>query len=207
MSNGYTYSVDPSQLANRTQPFEDPLEAAEQFLGVAEDSFDPDYEAQIAPLLPRIPAREADLLEMYYLHHKRQADIAVIFGVTQAAISYRLGRGIQRLKFLLLIPSVTEEDLRESLPLVFKEAIDVNILVGMWQTTCQSEVANKLNLTQGRVRHRFFRAVKKLHDFAESDIRLKPYAKIFDTIADKNFNTLREVRLPQWSGRGGDVCT
>ncbi len=84
--------------------------------------------------------------------------------------------------------------------------IDVSILVGMWQTTCQSEVASLLGLTQGRVRHRFFKAVRALTKFAEDNSKLEPYAKIFTAISDKNFNVLREVKLPQWSDRGGDEC-
>ena len=209
MSNGYVYPVDPRQLENIPAFFQDPLEEAECLLSLTDeiaDRLDPSYEAQIEPLLPRIPAREADLLKMYFLQHKRQADIAIIFGVTQAAVSYRLDRGIQRIKFLLSIPQITEEGLRSALPLAFENPIDIDILVGMWGSTCQSAVAEKLGLTQGRVRHRFFRAVKTLHTKAETDPRLEPYAKVFDAIADRNFCVLREVRLPQWSGRGGDAC-
>src|SRR5208337_2422667 len=104
------------------------------------------YEGRIAPLLDRIPKREADLIYLYFIQKKRQADIAIIFNVTQAAISYRLDRGLKRIKFLLSIPQVTEEDIRRALPEIFKE-IDVNILVGMWSTTCQSQVAENLGLT------------------------------------------------------------
>jgi len=126
--------------------------------------------------------------------------------VTQAAISYRLDRGIQRIKFLLSIPQVTEEDLRRDLPGVFEQAIDVDILVGMWETTCQSEVASRLKLTQGRVRHRFFKAVKTLETASSEDPKYEPYFKIFNAIASKRFNILREVKLPQWADRGGDEC-
>lgn len=209
--SSFTYPVDPSQIANKMPPtpFEDPLELAEQQAGLSDDEaemLNPSYEAQIVPLLPRIPVREADLLEMYFIHKKRQADIAIIFGVTQAAISYRLERGIQRIKFLLSIPRLTEQEIRDTLPLAFKDEIDIDILVGMWQTTCQSEVAIKLGLTQGRVRHRFFRAVRTLREKAKEDARLEPYAKVFDAISSKKFNILREVKLPQWAGRGGDAC-
>lgn len=191
---------------------------------------DGDYESRIAPLLDRIPEREADLIFLYFIEKKRQADIATIFGVTQAAISYRLDRGIQRLKFLLKIPQVTEEDMRGDLPEIFPTKsgcprcetlpgggclicagsksilIDVEILVGMWATTCQSEVASKLGLTQGRVRHRFFKAVKTLEEIAKLDDRFQPYQQIFSAVAGKKFNILREVKLPQWADRGGDEC-
>lgn len=217
MSNGYVIPIDPAELANRFS-YEDPLfddedEQIDEDLvtNVSADSLsdyfsDGDYESRIAPLLDRIPEREADLIYLYFIEKKRQADIATIFGVTQAAISYRLDRGIKRLKFLLAIPQVSKEDLESDLPSVFAQKIDVDILIGMWATTCQSEVASNLGLTQGRVRHRFFKAVKTLEEAALRDERYEPYQKIFSAIASKKFNILREVKLPQWADRGGDEC-
>jgi hypothetical protein len=76
----------------------------------------------------------------------------------------------------------------------------------MWKTTCQSEVAKQLDLTQGRVRHRFFNAVQALERFMAEDEVFQPYHKIFVSIASKKFNILREVKLPQWAGRGQDKC-
>lgn len=209
MANGYVIPIDPAELASR---FASPDEVEEESIDEEEidsvvESFlkGADYDSRIAPLLNRIPEREADLIWLYYIQKKRQADIAEIFEVTQAAISYRLDRGLQRIKFLLSIPQVTEEDLREDLARIF-QAIDVNILVGMWQTTCQSEVATRLGLTQGRVRHRFFKSVSTLKEAADKDDRFDPYHRIFSAISSKRFNILREVRLPQWANRGGDEC-
>ena len=213
MSNGYVIPIDPAELSNRfASPDSEPdlddderEEDGEHDDEVASFLVGADYESRISPLLNRIPQREADLIYLYYIQKKRQADIAEIFGVTQAAISYRLDRGLQRIKFLLSIPHATEDDLRDDLSEAF-EAIDVNILVGMWQTTCQSEVANRLGLTQGRVRHRFFKSVEQLKKLAADDPKFTPYERIFSAISSKKFNILREVRLPQWSGRGGDEC-
>lgn len=215
MSVGYVIPVDPSELANRFSGDDESLDFRLDELSVeAYEDLDDDrdlpegYEARVEALLDRIPEREADLIDLYYLKKKRQADIAAIFEVTQAAISYRLDRGIQRIKFLLSIPEVTEPDLRQDLSEVLPHRIDVDILVGMWQTTCQSEVAAQLKLTQGRVRHRFFKAVKAIEVAAAANEKYAPYKAIFSTIADKKkFNILREVKLPQWSNRGGDAIT
>jgi predicted XRE-type DNA-binding protein len=208
MSGGYVISVDPYEMANRFS-FQEPMfsDECESFddLDSSVMSMD-DMEDQLALLLDKIPEREADLIQLYYIQKKRQSDIAEIFGVTQAAISYRLSRGIQRIKFLLSIPCVTEEDLRKDLPLVPLKRIDVDILVGIWKTTCQSDVATKLRITQGRVRHRFFIAVEQLRNKAEKDAKFEPYNCIFTSIANKRFNILKEVKLPQWSGRGGNNC-
>lgn len=209
MSSGYVIPIDPAQIAQRFAAPDTLLQFFEEWDGQSLPDQLPDesptYE-DIVPLLPRLPDREADLIELYFVNHKRQADIAIIFGITQAAVSYRLDRGIKRIRFLLSIPAVTEEQMREALPTVFEEPIDVDILVGMWKTTCQSEVATSLGLTQGRVRHRFFRAVNTLKAAAETDESLIDYYSIFSAISSKKFNILREVKLPQWAGRGGDEC-
>ena len=207
MGSGYVIPVDPSELANRfsTLSHEDQILEAEEAERRELLDEDENFEDRIEPLLDRIPKREADIIYLYFIQKKRQADIAIIFDVTQAAISYRLDRGLKRIKFLLSIPKVTEDDIRYDLPFIFKP-IDVEILAGMWATTCQSQVAENLKLTQGRVRHRFFKAVKVLKDAAERDAKFAPYEKVFSAIATKKFNILREVQLPQWSDRGGDGC-
>lgn len=203
MSSGYVIPVDPSSLANRLvapEPF-DPLAEEEV---EAESFLTPENFDKVNLLLDRIPKREADLLYLYFIEKKRQADIAAIFDVTQAAVSYRLDRGLKRIKFLLDLPNVTVEEMQEDLPKVPFKEIDVDILVGMWETTCQSEVANRLGLTQGRVRHRFFKAVEVLEDAAAREETFQPYHKVFSAISKKKFNILREVKLPQWANRGGD---
>lgn len=234
MSAGYVVPIDPNDFSRfvGADPrydgslfdgeddclTEDEMDALEQEMLQLLDS--ENYESNVLPLLDRIPDREADIIELYFLHRKRQADIATIFGITQAAVSYRLGRGIKRIKFLLDLPAVTREqmvaDLSEAfpsqhvLPSELEEDpeadvnVDVKILVHMWSTTCQSEVAKTLGLTQGRVRHRFFKAVDRLKELAQGNSRLEPYADIFLKISEqKQFNILREVKLPQWSDRGG----
>lgn len=222
MSAGYVVPVDPIELASRLSNihrYEDTedlmlesLDAGgvealdESLLEDQEPYLEDGYEDQVLTLLDRIPEREADLIYLYYCLKKRQADIAAIFEVTQAAISYRLARGLQRIKFLLELPSVTDEEIRKDLPEVFPQEIDVDILVGMWKTTCQSEVASMLGLTQGRVRHRFFKAVDVLGKAADANEKYRPYHEIFNKIASKKFNILREVKLPQWANRGGDAC-
>lgn len=233
MNNGYVVSVDPNEL-NRFASYDPRNEEA------VEDETDEDheqlaemwallqnqeYKVQLQPLLERIPEREADIIELYFLTDKRQADIATIFEMTQAAVSYRLARGIKRIKFLLDIPDVSREQMQKDLSEVFtlrplaKESqdkdprtidgihIDVQILIHMWETTCQSVVAKELNLTQGRVRHRFFKAVARLKEIAALNPKYEPYSAIFNKISDKGFNMLREVKLPQWQGRGGDEIT
>lgn len=213
-SNGYVIPIDPSEFSHYAgyDPRDDEdNEGEEEEVELTEEEIlflkSQDFHSRIEPLLDRIPSREADIIHLYFLQGKRQLDIAEIFNMTQAAVSYRLARGIKRIKFLLEIPPITEAQLREDLPKAFP-TIDVDILVGMWLTTCQSEVAHRLGLTQGRVRHRFFTAVEKLRELALDDSTYDPYADLFTKISSKRFTILWEVKLPQWSDRGTDelVC-
>jgi len=209
-THGYVISVDPAELANRFPdpasllgPDDEPEKEDEEFTRL----FNADtFKDVIEPLLDRIPAREADFIYLYYSLKKRQADIAAIFEVTQAAVSYSLGRGIQRIKFLLELPAITDDELRALLEEIFDEPIDVDILMGIWTSTCQTVVAKELQLTQGKVRHRLFRAVKTLKAKAAQDPKYAPAEKVFTLISSKKykFNILRRVELPQWGDKGTD---
>jgi DNA-directed RNA polymerase specialized sigma24 family protein len=50
---------------------------------------------ELEALFDQLPPKEADTLYLYFVRHKRIADIAGVYGVTRAAISYRIQRGIQ----------------------------------------------------------------------------------------------------------------
>jgi hypothetical protein len=217
----YIAPIDPAHLASRDLLADGLMEAAEEGLVEADPEVGAfleaaSYEEEIKPLLDRIPEREADLIHLYFLLRKKQAEIAAIFGITQAAVSYRLDRGLQRLKFLLSIPQVDPDEMREDLARAGFPDIDVAILLGIWETTCQSEVAKNLNQTQGRVRHRFFTALGALRGMADREKEqldeeglegpLQRYYRVFFAISE-NFNILREVKLPQWADRGLDCCS
>jgi predicted nucleotidyltransferase len=67
-------------------------------------------------------------------------------------------------------------------------------MVSMWETTCQSEVAKKLGVSQGLVRHRFLRTLTRMRNVPKFD----NYVKLFEYIAE-NLNILREVQRPIWN--------
>jgi len=119
--------------------------------------------------LYRIPIREADLIRLYYKDKMKQEQIAKLFRITQAAVSYRLHRGIKRIQFLRTIPELEKKDFDIELAPKFSEQ-DREILWRMYETTCQSEIAKQMSLTQGRVRHRFFRALGKIKELIASEI-------------------------------------
>ena len=129
----------------------------------------PDFSV-IETYLDRIPDREADLISLYFRDKMKQEQIAKLFEITQAAVSYRLHRGIKRIQFLRTIPELNYEQFELELGCKFSEQ-DREILWRMYQTTCQSEVAKQLNLTQGRVRHRFFRSLNKIKELINEEAR------------------------------------
>lgn len=126
----------------------------------------------IERFLPRIPPREADLIRLYHHDKMKQEQIAKIFSITQAAVSYRLHRGIKRIQFLCTIPELEKDTFELELGPKFNEQ-DREILWRMYETTCQSEIAKQMNLTQGRVRHRFFRALQKIQQLIAEEAREK----------------------------------
>lgn len=102
----------------------------------------------------------------------KQEQIANLFGITQAAVSYRLHRGIKRIQFLRTIPELEHDQFELELGPKFCDQ-DREILWRMNETTCQSEIAKQMNLTQGRVRHRFFRSLQKIKDLIAEEAREK----------------------------------
>jgi len=151
---------------------------------------------RVRALLDQLPPREADFVDLYYFRHLNQTDIANIFGVSQPTVCYRLKRATDRIQFLLRLPDITKPELEEAMTGFLPDPLDAKIMVLMWETTCQSEVAKRLGVTQGLVRHRFIRAVKRMKTHDD----LADLAAMFDTIA-ANLNILREVKRPAWDGR------
>lgn len=150
MSVYYIQSLDPQELANRFST-DDILEPFPQM----DEEWKDLHLDKIRMVLDRLPDRESDLIRLYFFLNKKQTDIAEIFGVTQAAVSYRLKRAINRIRFLIELPDVTKEELYHDLVPVMPSTLDAQIFAEMFESTCQSEVATILGISQGRVRHRF----------------------------------------------------
>lgn len=200
--SAFVFPVNPLDLANKL--VFDP-EEAELAAMSTEDALEPKIATEdLEYYLQFLPPREADIIELYFCRRKRQSDIADMFGITQAAVSYRIDRSCKRLRFILGLPQVTEEDMERDLKRYFNE-VDTSILMEMYRTTCQSRVSKTLNISSGRVRHRFFKAVDSLAALVSKDATMAPYAKIFQEVKDAG--SLRvEVSLPQWQDRGVSKC-
>jgi DNA-directed RNA polymerase specialized sigma subunit len=185
-------TVDPSELESRVST-EDNLEFLEQVL-----SDEPTEEAlrnleRVREIMRELPAREADFVELYFFSHKTQTDIAEIFKVSQPTVCYRLQRATSRIRFVLGLPEIEDGELRDALCGFLGDDEDIEIMLRMYETTCQSAVAKAMGITQGKVRHRFKRSTKRM---LESP-RMEKFARIFTAI-EENLNILREVDRPAW---------
>jgi len=163
---------------------------------------------EIRCFLQKLPAREADLIELYYIHNKNQKDIAKMFNVTQGAISSRLSRARKRLEFIRDMPKITDEDIDRVLSPHFN-SMEMEIIQGMVKTTCQSKTARMINekygigddekrrMTQVKVRHRFEKCIKRLSQMIKTNPELKEYHKLLIMIKE-NLYKLHEVKLPHF---------
>ena len=150
----------------------------------------------LQPYLARLPQREQDLLFMHFIMRKKQTELGLIFNRTQAAISYRIKKAIERLQFLMSIPDVDEDDIRRDLAEIFGEE-DLAIMVGMFHHTCQTQVARDLGSNQCFIRHRFHKNIRTLKSQSDYDDVYVKYHDLFSKIRD-NTNILREVKLSRW---------
>lgn len=184
-------AMDPQDLENRF--------STEDSMAYMDSIFDSPSEeaiqtiARIRELLDSLPAREADFVDLYYFCKFRQTDIARLFRVSQPTVCYRLQRAAERIYFLLQLPTdLSLDKLRRSLKEVLEDPYDVQIMTLMYQTTCQSVVAKILRASQGRVRHRFLRSIKKLEMSGEYE----EYLKVFRLIAESGIIRREVQRTP-----------
>ena len=189
------YTVDPSEMEARFSN-EDGMGCMDSFTDEP-TAMDLDQLHKVREILPLLPAREADFVELYYFKKLRQTDIAEIFGVSQPTVCYRLARAAARIRFLLGLPDdVNIDGMEADLSSLLPDPLDVQIMLLMWQTTCQSEVAKRLGVSQGLVRHRFLRAISRM----KGSPRFEGYARLF-TYVSVNLNILREVQRTLWDDR------
>lgn len=147
----------------------------------------------VRKVLDRLPPREADFVELYFFKRIRQTTIAALFNVSQPTICYRLQRAAARIKYLLSLPELEPGELERAMRGVLSDEMDIRIMVGMAETTCQSEVAKGLGVSQGLVRHRFFRTLNRL----KSLDGMEKYVTLFQIVSE-NLNIMREVYRAEW---------
>lgn len=212
--------VDPTELESRFS-----IEDGLGFLDTTGNETISDESVEqldrVKKILHLLPDREADFVELYFFRKLKQTDIATIFRVSQPTVCYRLQRAANRIRFLLRLPDLEDGELEQVFADFLVDPLDVEIMVLMYETTCQSEVAKRLGVSQGLVRHRFIRTITKMgweqsagaksnlpREWVKVDpvtdpevfVTMDKYASMYKTIAD-NLNILREVQRPAWGPR------
>jgi len=188
------HTIDPSDMESRFSQ-EDGISYMDSIFSEPGEEDNAQID-RVRSVVDMLPPREADFVDLYYFKRLRQTDIASMFGVSQPTVCYRLARAADRIRFLLSIPRVEESALVQDMAGFLSDPLDVQIMVLMWKTTCQSEVAKQLNVSQGLVRHRFLRSLSRMR----SNARFAKYVAVFDYIS-ANLNILREVQRPAWNDR------
>lgn len=198
------HMIDPSEIETRF--------SNEDSMAFMDSIFDEPSEESLVQIeivkgiMESLPTREADFIDLYFFRRLKQTDIADLFGVSQPTVCYRLRRATSRIQFLLQLPGVVEEELEKDLTEFLTDPLDIQIMVLMKRTTCQSEVGKRLGVSQGKVRHRFQRSVKKMRVQAEKDPE-SPwglYVRLFEFI-EANLNILREVQRPAWDSQATHI--
>lgn len=157
---------------------------------------------QLGAVLAKLPPIEQDMIALWF-RGKIQAEIAAMWGLTQAACSYRLMRAIARLRFFIEVHSLfTTEDVERDLNGEVSP-LDLNILGTFWGCTSQTVTAQILGLTQGRVRHRLYKTVRdELPVLAARDPgKFGVYSRGFSNVLEnRRWNIAREVPV-HWRHR------
>lgn len=185
-SFGY-FVTDPSMLESRFSDEDSIAYMDSVFLEPGDD--DNEQIERVRSVVDQLPPREADFVDLYYFKKLKQTEIATMFGVSQPTVCYRLARASDRIRFLLNIPTIDEQVLSNDMTGFLTDPLDVQIMVLMWKTTCQSEVAKRLGVSQGLVRHRFLRSLGSMR----TSVKLAKHVAIFDCVFS-NLNIMREVR-------------
>lgn len=206
MWSSSSYLIDPLELGMRIADY-DFVEAVEQILDGAkyeDDEAALRMQERVRAAIADIPEREADFVDLYYFRHKTQTEIAFLFRVSQPTVCYRLQRASLRLHFLLTLPSLTEEEMAQMIrdlhKVLKKPEEDVQIMMLMYETSCQSVAAKMLGMSQGKVRHRLMRSLKILEKHKDQSPEFNKYFQIFSIIVTLS-NIRREVQRPTSSSR------
>ncbi len=134
--------------------------------------------ARFDELIKKIPPIEADILELT-LEGCFQKDIGDFFGVDQVAISYRLRRGIERLKWLVEWPPKPDSwdaditaryppiplnyrDRKRTRPGMTVSDDVLPIINTLVRTTSQSLTASELGTNVGRIQHVYKSTLRRL---------------------------------------------
>jgi len=145
---------------------------------------------RITQLLPRIPAVERDVIDLYFNFGKKQETIARMLGLSQQAVSHRLHTAYRRIVFMLYQPQVDAAAMRADLTALLANTFTVDVLCDFAVTSSQTVTAKRLRVPQQRVCWHLNAGLKALEESPHLDAVF--YVQYFGQLR-QNRNILREV--------------
>lgn len=155
----------------------------EDLLIAAEDGPEPEQEPgilsaevirmlRLAQVFERVTSTDRLLLALIFLAGWTQREAGAVVGLTQAGVSYRVSRALERLKLFAAIPAFTHKDFDRDLAGVLAQP-ELAAIKAYWVTTNQTKAGALLGLTQWQARVLIVRAIKamraqELHRYAEA---------------------------------------
>jgi DNA-directed RNA polymerase specialized sigma24 family protein len=131
-------------------------------------------------LIARLSVREQAVVSMQ-LSGLKQRDIASILGLTQPTVSYVVTSARKKMRLMATWEGVelSSRDVRSDLDTYFTPT-EVDVLVSIFETTCHSETARLMRLSQRRVHELHIRALEKMRSLAG----LARAARVFGWLRD-----------------------
>jgi DNA-directed RNA polymerase specialized sigma24 family protein len=133
--------------------------------------------------------KERDIFELYYFEDKTQEQIGKLLNLSQRTVSYRISKGVQRIKYFLFIDGIDFYQLRSDLSLVLDDEY-IDIIIGVITTSSQTTIGDLLSLSQSMVRWRFFKALDTIREKGTEDQTYREYAEIIDLVSS-NFSIIK----------------
>ena len=169
-----------------------------------------DYAAEwerLLSLLPLLDPYHADTFELYYVRKVSQHQIARMFGISQAAVSYNLAAAKRKLRFLLTWPIATKTpaDAREELKYVLTpQRLEI---VALWlETKNLTEVARRLGDNQSTERVRLLNSIAEIKYAATLNPIYEPWAVGLQQLFDLRQWSAPKVR-EAWRRKKAAACS
>lgn len=169
----------------------------------------PEFFQRYSFYIPKLPETERILLG-YVEKGLKQNDIAQNLKITQGAVSSRIARIRERLKFLIKLYQYNWVNIDNDLKLIFAP-FELELIKGMINTTCQTETARQLNvmfnlqgeqrMNQIKVKHRFELCIEHFRHVKMNRALKMNYLRLFKLIR-RNLYFLHEVKLPHFDHQG-----
>lgn len=163
-------------------------------------------ETELAAAMAQIPEEDAEILRLYFVEGLTGKNVGKrCGGISQAGASYRINHAIERLRWLLSVPVMSEEDVDAALELgvdrrsrPHPREVRIAVVYELWRTSSQSVVAAASGIPQGTIRCILDHELRCLARAARKDERIAQLVQWFRSILRaRMWNVRRLASTPQ----------